>query len=54
MADPIAATVKPRSLMAGHFRHPRAMQSISTSNGPCQGKTQIKLRAGGSCGKYRA
>jgi tripartite-type tricarboxylate transporter receptor subunit TctC len=31
-----------------------AMQSISTSNGPCQAETQMKLRAGGSDGKYRA
>jgi len=30
------------------------MQSISTSNGPCQADTQTKLRAGGSEGKYRA
>jgi hypothetical protein len=28
-----------------------AMQSISTSNGPCQAETQMKLRAGGSVGK---
>jgi len=28
-----------------------AMQSISTSNGPCQAETQMKLRAGGSDGK---
>ena len=31
--------------------HAAAMQSISTSNGPCQGATQTKLRAGGSAGK---
>src|SRR5262245_22508897 len=31
-----------------------ATQSISTSNGPCQAETQMKLRAGGSDGKYRA
>ena len=31
--------------------HAAAMQSISTSNGPCQGDTQTKLRAGGSVGK---
>jgi hypothetical protein len=31
-----------------------ATQSISTSNGPCQADTQMKLRAGGSEGKYRA
>jgi hypothetical protein len=31
-----------------------ATQSISTSNGPCQADTQMKLRAGGSDGKYRA
>jgi hypothetical protein len=31
--------------------HAAAMQAISTSNGPCQGETQTKLRAGGSAGK---
>lgn len=31
--------------------HAAAMQAISTSNGPCQGATQTKLRAGGSAGK---
>jgi transposase-like protein len=31
-----------------------AMQSISTSNGPCQPATKTKLRAGGSDAKYRA
>ena len=31
-----------------------ATQSISTSKGPCQAETQMKLRAGGSEGKYRA
>jgi len=30
-------------LTSGHIR---AMQSISTSNGPCHGSTQTKLRAG--------
>jgi hypothetical protein len=28
--------------------HTVAMQSISTSNGPCHAETQMKLRAGGS------
>jgi hypothetical protein len=28
-----------------------ATQSISTSNGPCQAETQMKLRAGGFDGK---
>src|SRR5262245_47182345 len=28
----------------------KATQSISTSNGPCQGETQTKLRVGGSNG----
>ena len=32
----------------------RATQSISTSNGPCHGNTQMKLRAGGFFGKYLA
>jgi hypothetical protein len=31
-----------------------ATQSISTSNGPCQADTQMKLRVGGLEGKYRA
>ncbi len=31
--------------------HAAATQLISTSNGPCQGATQTKLRAGGSAGK---
>jgi hypothetical protein len=31
--------------------HAAATQLISTSNGPCQGATQTKLRAGGSVGK---
>jgi hypothetical protein len=31
--------------------HAAATQLISTSNGPCQGATQTKLRAGGSRGK---
>src|SRR5262249_20339285 len=34
--------------------HTAATQSISTSNGPCHGRTQTKPRAGGSAGKYRA
>jgi len=31
--------------------HAAATQLISTSNGPCQGETHTKLRAGGSLGK---
>jgi tripartite-type tricarboxylate transporter receptor subunit TctC len=44
----------PVSIYRGGGAAAIAMQSISTSNGPCQAETQMKLRAGGSDGKYRA
>ena len=44
----------PVSIYRGSGAAAMAMRSISTSNGPCQAETQMKLRAGGSDGKYRA
>jgi hypothetical protein len=46
-ADGKARTIRSRSIQT------MAMQSTSTSKGPCQADTQMKLRAGGSEGKYR-
>ena len=45
------ATCRPRATRQDHAVHTAATQSISTSNGPCQAPTQMKLRAGGSEGK---
>ena len=54
MPQPVAAPALPLAEAGEDLvarAHAAAMQSISTSNGPCHGATQTKLRAGGSVGK---
>jgi hypothetical protein len=54
MPQPVEAPALPHAQAGEDLvaqAHAAAMQAISTSNGPCHGATQTKLRAGGSAGK---